>query len=94
MVNYLTQIGLDFFVLKALLKSMANRRQQEQIAGDAHRADDAYVWFAIRYLDSPTAYREYLPASGRASTMLLALGLILLAVSAGLALLSGCRLLG
>jgi hypothetical protein len=74
---------------------MANRRQQEQIAGDAHRADDAYVWFAIRYLDSPTAYREYLPASGRASTMLLlALGLILLAVSAGLALLSGSRLLG
>lgn len=72
---------------------MATRPQQDQIAG-AYRVGDAYVWFAIHYLDSPTDYREYLPASGRASSMLLlALGLILLIVVAGLAVASGSLLL-
>lgn len=25
---------------------------------------DAFIWNAVRYLDSPTDYREYLPRSG------------------------------
>jgi hypothetical protein len=68
---------------------MATGPQQEQIAGAAYRVGDAYLWFAIHYLDSPTDYREYLPASGTAVSMsLLALGLIVLVVVVGLVLLS------
>jgi len=73
---------------------MATGPQQEQIAGAAYRVSDAYVWFAIHYLDSPTDYREYLPASGMAvSVSLLMLGLIVLVVVAGLVLLSRSLLL-
>ncbi len=33
-----------------------------------HDWGDWHVWTEIRYLDSPTDYREYLPRSRRAST--------------------------
>jgi hypothetical protein len=67
---------------------MDTRPQQEQMVG-AYRVGDAYIWFAIHYLDSSTDYREYLPASGAALSMpLLAVGLIVLVVVGGLVLLS------
>jgi len=74
---------------------MAIGPQQEQIAAASYRVGDAYVWFAIHYLDSPTDFREYLPASGRTSSILLfVLGLIVFVVVAGLALLFGSLLFG
>ena len=83
-----------FFADKKLSSTfMSTGPRQDEIAG-AYRVGDAYLWFAIHYLDSPTDYREYLPASGRPSMLLLALGLILLIVVAGLALVSGSLLLG
>jgi len=60
---------------------------QRHVGDATYHVGDAYVWSAIHYLDSPTSYREYLPASGRTSSMLvlLALGLVVLIVVAGLA---------
>ena len=39
---------------------MADRTQREQ-TGAGRWSTDALVWAAIRYLDSPTDYREHLP---------------------------------
>ena len=39
---------------------MADRIQKKRIP-EAEWQTDASVWRAIRYLDSPTDYREYLP---------------------------------
>jgi len=46
---------------------MADRIQPAQMR-DPERQTDATMWSAIRYLDSPTDYREYLPHAGRSFT--------------------------
>jgi len=33
----------------------------KQIGGECFHVRDCYVWAEISYLDSPTAYREFLP---------------------------------
>jgi len=74
---------------------VATEPDQEQIGGATYRVGDAYVWSAIHYLDSPTDYREYLPARGRESLILrLALGLTVLIVVVALALIFQTLLLG
>lgn len=44
---------------------MANKTQSERDGGYEFHVADCYVWAAIYYLDSPTNYREYLPANVR-----------------------------
>jgi hypothetical protein len=46
---------------------MANQ-MNGSVAGNCFRVGDAYIWSEIYYLDSPTDYREYLPA-GSATPM-------------------------
>jgi hypothetical protein len=41
-------------------------RSEHWRTGTDHREMDIAVWRAVRYLDSSTDYREYLPRSGRA----------------------------
>jgi hypothetical protein len=44
---------------------MANRTQHRQAETTEDSPIDIVVWRAVRYLDSPTNYRECLPQSGR-----------------------------
>jgi hypothetical protein len=40
---------------------MANTIQRSEIGGESIHVRDCYVWSEIHYLDSPSAYREFLP---------------------------------
>jgi hypothetical protein len=42
---------------------MGNPTNREQIGGQIIHVGDCYVWATIAYLDSPTDYRESLPAN-------------------------------
>jgi hypothetical protein len=44
---------------------MDRQSHKEQIGGATVHVADCYIWAAIRYLDSPTDYREYLPHGSR-----------------------------
>lgn len=47
---------------------MADRIQQERTEA-LDRQTGAFVWNAIRYLDSPSSYREYLPCAHRSALL-------------------------
>ena len=47
---------------------MAHRNQQTRI-GQSELQTAASVWNAIRYLDSPTNYREHLPYMARSASL-------------------------
>jgi len=53
---------------KAIALPMADRMQQERIE-ELDKETDAFVWSVVRYLDSPTDYREYLPYPHRPSSL-------------------------
>ena len=40
---------------------MSDRIKESDVGGTCFRVGDAYIWAEIRYLDSPSDYREYLP---------------------------------
>lgn len=43
---------------------MLDPGHQNRIGGTSSRISDCYIWAEIHYLDSSTAYREYLPQCG------------------------------
>ena len=47
---------------------MAHRNQQTR-TGQSELQAAAFVWNAIRYLDSPTNYREHLPYMARSASL-------------------------
>ena len=47
---------------------MADRMQQERTE-ELDKETDAFVWSVVRYLDSPSDYREYLPYPRRPSSL-------------------------
>jgi hypothetical protein len=42
---------------------MGNPTNYSRIGGESVRVGDCWVWAEIKYLDSPTDYREFLPQS-------------------------------
>jgi hypothetical protein len=43
---------------------MSDRIKESDVGGTCFRVGDAYIWAEIRYLDSASDYREYLPQNG------------------------------